>query len=101
MVYILSKVKQHTHSQQRTPASSPCPQFSISHPLRGQSHRDLSCPVHLTTSMKMGPLPAPKWAFPTDVPRSYPSILQATVASLLSHESSQIVPQTITQNDGL
>ena len=53
-----------------TPASSPCPQFSIPHPLFPHSPMLLSDPVQLTSSNHIGSEPCPNPAQQTAVPES-------------------------------
>ena len=50
------------HQWQVTPASSLWSQFSWPNPLKGHRARDLSLPEHSTLSIRIGPVPSPKWA---------------------------------------
>lgn len=80
--------------EQRTPASSLCPQSARPHGSAGQLHRDASLPRHATSSSHTGPEPGPK-AAPAGAPTAWPqpSWRHTTSASARSQESSHTVPQ--------
>ena len=81
--------------EQITDASSLWPQFSTPHPLCSQSTMELSFPEQDTSSNQIRPLPWPKRAYRGALTASgYPSSRQTTLASFISQESSQTVPQT-------
>ena len=98
-----------------TPASVECWQLCVRIGLLEHSSNWLALEVHWTSSKKMGPVPAPKWAklyatpaaerymkirlalhyktFKNALPvYAYPSCLQTTVASVVSQRSSHTVP---------
>ena len=79
-----------------TLASSECPQLWEPTPRLEHEANDVSLPVQETSSSKIRPDPWPKWALPgADVGEPKPSCLQTTCASVVLHESSQIVPHSL------
>lgn len=71
---------------QLSPTSSLCPQSVTSHPLKEQSFKEVSLPIHCTSSIWILPLPGIMFPIvPVKLRYLKPSMWHATVASLSSH----------------
>ena len=75
---------------QTTPASSPCQQLLLPHPLCVQSFSSDSFPLHSTLSNQILPWPWPNGASCLASPPKYPNWRQATSASAVSHLKNEI-----------